>query len=119
MGWERPNFFAPAGATPTIEYSFGRLNWHAWSGGEHRACREAVALFDMTSFSKFVVKGRDAETVLQHMVANDVAVPVAGRQVGVVDVDPVHDPVVLLEPRDDRRADSAARTGDQRDAAQR
>jgi 4-methylaminobutanoate oxidase (formaldehyde-forming) len=30
----------------------------------------------MTSFSKYLVKGRDAEEVLQYMVANDVAVPV-------------------------------------------
>jgi 4-methylaminobutanoate oxidase (formaldehyde-forming) len=80
MGWERPNFFAPPDVPPAIQYSFGRQNWHAWSAAEHRACREAVALFDMTSFSKFVVKGRDAEAVLQYMVANDVAVPV-GRTV--------------------------------------
>jgi 4-methylaminobutanoate oxidase (formaldehyde-forming) len=80
MGWERPNFFAPAGAAPMIEYSFGRQNWHAWSAAEHRACREQVALFDMSSFSKYVVKGRDAEAQLQYLVANDVAVPV-GRTV--------------------------------------
>ena len=34
----------------------------------------------MSSFSKFLVKGRDAERVLQYMVANDVAVP-TGRTV--------------------------------------
>ncbi len=50
------------------------------SGAEHRACREGVALFDMTSFSKFLVKGRDAERVLQASRANDVAVP-PGRTV--------------------------------------
>ena len=75
MGWERANFFAPSPAEVQIDYAFGQQNWLAWSGAEHRACREAVALFDMTSFSKFLVKGRDAETVLQHIVANDVAVP--------------------------------------------
>jgi 4-methylaminobutanoate oxidase (formaldehyde-forming) len=80
MGWERPNFFAPAGSAPAIEYSYGKQNWHAWSAAEHRACREAVALFDMSSFSKFIVKGRDAEAVLQYIAANDVAVPV-GRTV--------------------------------------
>ncbi|MEO7761716.1 MAG: FAD-dependent oxidoreductase, partial [Casimicrobiaceae bacterium] len=84
MGWERPNFFAPSHAPgdtpPTIDYSFGRQNWHPWSAAEHRACREAVALFDMSSFSKLLIKGRDAESVLQFMVANDVAVPV-GRTV--------------------------------------
>jgi 4-methylaminobutanoate oxidase (formaldehyde-forming) len=80
MGWERPNFFALPGESPAIEYSYGRQNWHAWSAAEHRACREAVALFDMSSFSKYLIKGRDAEPVLQYMVANDVAVPV-GRTV--------------------------------------
>jgi heterotetrameric sarcosine oxidase gamma subunit len=75
MGWERPNFFAPSPEQAQIEYAFGQQNWLPWSGAEHRACREAVALFDMTSFSKFLVKGRDAESVLQGIVTNDVAVP--------------------------------------------
>ncbi|QCP53843.1 FAD-dependent oxidoreductase [Trinickia violacea] len=74
MGWERANFFAPKGETPAIQYGFGQQNWHAWSAAEHRACRERVALFDLTSFSKFLLKGRDVEAVLQGLVANDVAV---------------------------------------------
>ncbi len=74
MGWERANFFAPSPADARIDYAFGQQNWLPWSGAEHRACREGVALFDMTSFSKFLVKGRDAESVLQGIVANDVAV---------------------------------------------
>ncbi|HKR46839.1 MAG TPA: FAD-dependent oxidoreductase [Paraburkholderia sp.] len=76
MGWERANFFAPKTAEARIEYAFGQQNWLPWSGAEHRACRERVALFDMTSFAKLLVKGRDAEAVLQGIVANDVAVPV-------------------------------------------
>ena len=75
MGSERPNFFAPSPEQAKIEYAFGQQNWLPWSGAEHRACREGVALFDMTSFSKFLVKGRDAESVLQGIVTNDVAVP--------------------------------------------
>ncbi|WP_144137451.1 FAD-dependent oxidoreductase [Paraburkholderia sp. BCC1884] len=75
MGWERANFFAPTPAEAKIDYAFGQQNWLPWSGAEHRACREGVALFDMTSFSKFLVKGRDAQDVLQGIVANDVAVP--------------------------------------------
>ncbi len=74
MGWERPNFFAPSPTDAKIDYAFGQQNWLPWSGAEHRACREGVALFDMSSFSKFLVKGRDAEAVLQGIVANDVAV---------------------------------------------
>ena len=75
MGWERGNWFAPAGVTPKTEYSFGRQNWFPHAAAEHRACREAVARFDQTSFSKFLVQGRDAEAVLQRLCANDVAVP--------------------------------------------
>ena len=80
MGWERPNFFAPSPEQATIDYGFGQQNWHAWSAAEHRACREAVALFDMSSFSKLLIKGRDAERVLQALCTNDVAVP-PGRTV--------------------------------------
>jgi heterotetrameric sarcosine oxidase gamma subunit len=80
MGWERANWFAPAGTTPSVEYAYGRQNWFAASADEHRAARTAAVVFDMTSFSKFLVKGRDAQAVLQALMANDVAVP-AGRTV--------------------------------------
>jgi glycine cleavage system aminomethyltransferase T/glycine/D-amino acid oxidase-like deaminating enzyme len=63
-----------------LDYTWSKPRWLAHSGAEHRACRDAVALFDMSSFSKLIVKGRDAEAVLQSLVANDVAVPV-GRTV--------------------------------------
>jgi 4-methylaminobutanoate oxidase (formaldehyde-forming) len=75
FGWERANVFAPAGVMPTIEYGFGQQNWHAWSGAEHRACRERVVLFDLSSFGKLLIKGRDAQAALQYLAANDVAVP--------------------------------------------
>jgi len=74
LGWERANWFAPKGESPRVEYSFGRQNWFAASAAEHKATREAVALFDMTSFSKYLVKGREAEAALQYLCANDVAV---------------------------------------------
>ncbi len=74
MGWERPLWFAPDGVTPEIDYSFGRQNWFDHRAAEHRATREAVAIFDQTSFSKFQVEGRDAEAVLQRLCANNVAV---------------------------------------------
>ena len=79
-GWERPNWYAPEGVEPRYEYSFGRQNWFAYSAEEHRAVREAVGLFDQTSFAKFLLQGRDAEAVLQRVCANDVGVPV-GRVV--------------------------------------
>ena len=95
MGWERANWFAPAGVTPKTEYSFGRQNWFPHAAAEHRACREAVARFDQTSFSKFLVQGRDAEAVLQRLCASDVAVP-PGR---VVYTAPDPQPRQVLDPR--------------------
>jgi 4-methylaminobutanoate oxidase (formaldehyde-forming) len=74
MGWERANWFAPSGVTPETQYSFGRQNWFPHAAAEHRATREGVAVFDQTSFSKFLLEGRDAEPVLQRLCANDVAV---------------------------------------------
>ncbi len=79
MGWERAIVF-PARANARLDYAWGKPAWLAASAREHAACRETVALFDMSSFAKLVVKGRDAESVLQSLVANDVAVEV-GRTV--------------------------------------
>jgi 4-methylaminobutanoate oxidase (formaldehyde-forming) len=72
MGWERPNFFAPSPDQVRIEYGWGLQNWHPWVAQEHRACRENVALFDMSSFAKLLLKGRDAHAALQALVGNDV-----------------------------------------------
>jgi len=73
LGWERPNWFAPPGMEPKDEYSYGRQNWFEAVGEEHRACRERVAVFDQTSFAKFLLTGRDAEKALTWICANDVA----------------------------------------------
>jgi 4-methylaminobutanoate oxidase (formaldehyde-forming) len=75
-GWERPLWFARGGAEPRMEYSFGRQNWFDAHAVEHRAARENVALFDQSSFAKFILKGRDAVTVLQRLCGNDVDVAV-------------------------------------------
>jgi len=80
FGWERPNWYAPAGVEPEYEYSYGRQNWFEHSAAEHRAVREGVALFDQSSFAKFRLEGRDAVTVLNRVCANNVDVA-AGRVV--------------------------------------
>lgn len=80
MGWERANFFAPTPGQATIEYGWDHQNWHPWVAAEHAACRERVALFDMSSFAKLLVKGADAHAVLQRLVANGTPVE-AGRTV--------------------------------------
>ena len=74
MGWERANFFAPPGADPAIEYGWGKPNWLPWSAAEQRATRGAVAVFDQTSFSKYLLTGPDAERGLQWLCTADVAV---------------------------------------------
>ena len=76
MGWERANWFAPKGIEAKDIYSYGRQNWFAHVGDEHRACREAVALFDESSFAKFSLVGKDAERALQWICANDIAKPI-------------------------------------------
>lgn len=78
-GWERANWFLPeaahaTGVTPEYAYSWKRQNWFEHAAAEHKAVRENVGLFDMSSFAKFRVEGRDAEAVLQRVMANDVAV---------------------------------------------
>jgi glycine cleavage system aminomethyltransferase T/glycine/D-amino acid oxidase-like deaminating enzyme len=73
-GWERANWFATDGVAPRYEYSYERQNWFECSAAEHRAVREAVGLFDQTSFGKHLVQGRDAEAVLNRICANDIAV---------------------------------------------
>jgi 4-methylaminobutanoate oxidase (formaldehyde-forming) len=74
-GWERPNWYAPQGTEPRYVYSYGHQNWFGCSAEEHHAVRDAVGLFDQSSFGKFVLEGHDAEAVLGRICANDVAVP--------------------------------------------
>ena len=75
-GWERPNWFARSGMKPQPEYSFGRQNWFDCHAAEHRAAREAVAIFDQTGFSKYLFKGRDVVAVLQRLCGNNVDAPI-------------------------------------------
>jgi len=79
-GWERANWFAPEDVAPRYEYAFGLQNWFQYSAAEHRALREGVALLDQSSFSKYLVQGRDACAVLQRICSADVDVA-AGKVV--------------------------------------
>jgi sarcosine dehydrogenase len=80
MGWDRPNWFAGVGKTPDMQYGWGRGAWFDAVAAEHRATREAVSVVDETSFGKFLMQGRDAESSLQRLCTNDIAIPV-GRTV--------------------------------------
>jgi len=74
MGWERANWYAPAGMAPAYRYSYGRQNWFPCAAAEHRAVRETVGLFDQSSFCKLRLDGPDALAALQRLCANDVDV---------------------------------------------
>lgn len=78
LGWERPNWFASSslGETPHDVYTYGRPNWFAAVAREHNATRNAAALFDQTSFAKFVVKGPDALASLNWICSNHIDKPV-------------------------------------------
>jgi len=80
MGWERANWFADPGETTEARYGFGRQNWHEAVGRESAAVRGAAGLFDLTSFGKLLLQGRDAAAVLNRLCAADIDVAV-GRSV--------------------------------------
>ncbi|MFQ5985374.1 MAG: FAD-dependent oxidoreductase [Alphaproteobacteria bacterium] len=69
-GWERANWFAPDGVEREDRPSFRRTNWFESVGQECRAVREGVGILDLTSFSKFEVRGPGAEAFLDRLCAN-------------------------------------------------
>ena len=75
LNLERANYFLPAG-TATPPYTLDIPGWLPYVLEEQRACREDVVVFDQTSFSKFILKGRDALGVLQRLCANEIDVAV-------------------------------------------
>ncbi len=78
LGWERPNWFAPEGMEAKDVYAMGRQNWFEPVGDEHKHVREAVGVFDQSSFAKYEMAGKDAQKALDFICANDVSKP-AGR----------------------------------------
>ena len=71
-GWERANWFAPAGVEPKDVWSFRRSNYFTHVGNEVRLMREKVGVIDLTPFTKYEVTGANAEAWLDHLVANKV-----------------------------------------------
>ncbi len=80
-GWERVNFFQPgkawrrAGADQR-QWGWARPPYFERVGEEHRACRERVAIFDMSSFGKIELRGPGALPLLQRLADNNLDVPV-------------------------------------------
>ncbi len=77
-GWERANWFAEDGQLREYSYSWKRQNWFQNSAAEHRAVRENVGIYDMSSFGKIRVEGPDAEGFLNHICGANMSVP-AGK----------------------------------------
>jgi 4-methylaminobutanoate oxidase (formaldehyde-forming) len=74
FGWERANYFRVPADALRPEYGLGRPGWLDWVIDEQRATREAVALYDQSSFGKLLVQGRDALALLQRLCANQIDV---------------------------------------------
>jgi glycine cleavage system aminomethyltransferase T/glycine/D-amino acid oxidase-like deaminating enzyme len=75
-GWERVNWYernAAAGDEGLRPRGWAGQHWSPAIGAEHRATREAVALFDESSFAKLEIEGHGAETFLEVLCDNRVA----------------------------------------------
>jgi 4-methylaminobutanoate oxidase (formaldehyde-forming) len=77
-GWERVNWYESNAALPGADEALRPRGWAGihWSpaiGAEHRACREAAALFDESSFAKLEVSGPGAAAFLERLCDNRVA----------------------------------------------
>jgi glycine cleavage system aminomethyltransferase T/glycine/D-amino acid oxidase-like deaminating enzyme len=75
-GWERVNWYernAAAGDEGLRPRGWAGKHWSPAIGAEHRAAREAVALFDESSFAKLEIEGVGAETFLEVLCDNRVS----------------------------------------------
>jgi dimethylglycine dehydrogenase len=69
-GWERPYWFAPPGTEPCDRPSFRRTNWFDAVGREARAVRERAGILELSSFSKYEIRGPGAGALLDRLCAN-------------------------------------------------
>jgi 4-methylaminobutanoate oxidase (formaldehyde-forming) len=75
-GWERVNWYesnAADGDEGLRPHGWAGQNWSPAIGAEHLACRERVAIFDETSFSKLEIEGPGAADFLERLCDNRVA----------------------------------------------
>jgi 4-methylaminobutanoate oxidase (formaldehyde-forming) len=75
-GWERANWFEPGTVDPAVTYSFTDPSWFGPLAEEVRATREGVALYDLTTYSKFLVQGPEALAGMQRLCASNVDVAI-------------------------------------------
>jgi hypothetical protein len=120
-GWERADWFEPGTVDPVIAYDFDAPSWFPALRDEVRATREGVALYDLSTYSKFLVEGSGALSGLGRICTSSVDVP-PGRVVytlicnerGGIEMDPSvtrlgDDRFLVLSPTlAQRRTDAAA-----------
>ncbi len=81
FGWERVLYYSPdkkwrrAGADQK-EWGWNKPPYFERVGEEHRATRERATLFDLTSFGKIEVTGRDALKLLQRITDTNMDKPI-------------------------------------------
>ena len=80
-GWERVEYYARRRRARRVSDDLRPRGWagHGWSPWvepEHRAAREAAALFDESSFAKIEISGPDAPAFVAHAFAGHVDAPV-------------------------------------------
>jgi 4-methylaminobutanoate oxidase (formaldehyde-forming) len=75
-GWERVNWYesnAAAGNESLRPRGWAGQHWSPAIGAEHRATREAVAIFDESSFAKLEIEGAGAAAAVERLCDNRVA----------------------------------------------
>ena len=77
-GWERANWFAREGQERQYQHDWHRSNWFENRASEHMSAREDAGVFDLSTFGKIRVEGRDACQFLNRVCANQMDVE-AGR----------------------------------------
>ena len=76
-GWERPNYYAPAGFDDHAARSFRRGGWWQYAKSEAEAIRSTAGLIDASAFAKHRVSGPGATAFLDWFTTNKL--PKVGR----------------------------------------
>jgi 4-methylaminobutanoate oxidase (formaldehyde-forming) len=74
-GWERANWFANPGQNASYAYSWKRQNFFDNVAAEHKAVRNNLGLYDMSSFGKIRVEGPDACAFMNYIGDGQYDVP--------------------------------------------
>ena len=75
-GWERANWFVNGNQESRYLYSWKRQNWFDNWKEEHLAIRNNLGLYDMSSFGKILIQGKEAEKFLNYVCGANLSVPI-------------------------------------------